>query len=334
MANAETRIHAKDRALDVSYSAIPLLDRSGKMAAVLMLFVDLTAIKNSQRLIHEVAEHAMDISHRLAAASNQFAEQVDQASQGAELQRERVAETVTAMTEMNNTVTEVARSADETRQQASATREKAHTGEDLVRKVVTAINEVNSIAQELQNNMQSLGQQAESIGGVLTVISEIADQTNLLALNAAIEAARAGEAGRGFAVVADEVRKLAEKTMAATTEVGSSISAIQAATQNNTRRFVDAAEGIAQATSLAGTSGEALHEILALAGQTSQLIAGIATAAEEQSATSEGINRSIDEIHRIANETAAGMAHSSSAVHELANMAGELDKLLERLRTA
>jgi methyl-accepting chemotaxis protein len=134
--------------------------------------------------------------------------------------------------------------------------------------------------------------------------------------------------------VADEVRKLAEKTMAATTEVGSSISAIQHATQNNTRRFVDAATGITQATSLAGTSGDALHEILVLADQTSQLISGIATAAEEQSATSEGINRSIDEIHRIADETAAGMAHSSSAVHELADMAGELDKLLERLRAA
>jgi methyl-accepting chemotaxis protein len=167
---------------------------------------------------------------------------------------------------------------------------------------------------------------------VLNVISDIADQTNLLALNAAIEAARAGEAGRGFAVVADEVRKLAEKTMTATTEVGKSIGGMQLATQNNARRFVDVAASVEQATSLAGTSGNALHEILVLSNQTAELICGIATAAEEQSATSEEITRSIDEIHRVADETAAAMIQSSATVHELADMALELEKLLERLR--
>jgi methyl-accepting chemotaxis protein len=334
MASAETRMHVKGQDMDIRYSNIPLLDSSGTMISVLMLFVDITAIKKSQRLIIEAAERAMDISRRLTASSNLFAVQVDQASRGAELQRERVVSTVTAMDEMNNTVMEVAKSADEARRQAGATRERAHSGADLVKKVVDAINVVNSISQELQTNMQTLGRQAESIGGVLNVISDIADQTNLLALNAAIEAARAGEAGRGFAVVADEVRKLAEKTMTATTEVGNSIGGIQLATQNNARRFVDAAANVEQATSLASTSGEALREILTLAEQTAALIAGIATAAEEQSATSEEIHRSIDEIHRIASETAVGMTNSSSAVHELADMAMELEKLLERLQTA
>jgi len=332
IAYSETRIHAKGQDLDVSYSSMPLLDRSGKMCAVLMLFVDISAIKNTQRLMTEVADRAMDVSQRLAASSNQFAVQVDQANRGAGLQLERIVSTTKAMVEMTRTVTEVTRDADDARHQAGATREKAHAGADLVKKVVDSINVVNSISQELQKNMQELGQQAESIGGVLHVISDIADQTNLLALNAAIEAARAGDAGRGFAVVADEVRKLAEKTMAATTEVGNSIEGIQLATQNNARRFVDSAANVEQATNLAATSGEALREILALAERTSSLVISIATAAEEQSATSEVINRSIDEIHRIAGDTATGMANSSAAVHELADMAVKLENLLERLQ--
>ena len=166
----------------------------------------------------------------------------------------------------------------------------------------------------------------------MTVISDIADQTNLLALNAAIEAARAGEAGRGFAVVADEVRKLAEKTMSATTEVGSNITAIQTSTNNNMQRVADTAQAVNKATGVAETSGKALDEILDLVNANSSLIASIATAAEEQSATSEEINRAVDDINRIAEETAGGMQQSSGAVRELSVMAQELRTLLDRLR--
>ena len=332
-ASGETRAHPQGKDMDVSYSAIPMMDSSGKLASILQLVTDLTEIKTSQRIMTEVANQSMDISNRLAAASEQLSAQVEQVSRGSDQQKERVASTATAMEEMNSTVLEVARSAGGASEQANSTREKAQNGSELVAKVIDSINEVNSVSRELRDNMQSLGQQAESIGGVMNVISDIADQTNLLALNAAIEAARAGEAGRGFAVVADEVRKLAEKTMTATTEVGNNIKGIQTATQNNTRRVVDAATSVERATELAGTSGEALREILSLANQTSELITGIATAAEEQSATSEEINRSVDEINHIANETADGMAHASSAVQEIAAMSLELKTLLNRLKT-
>ena len=331
-AHGSTRARPPGKVIDIDYTAVPMFNTEGEMVAVLRLINDVTEMQNVQRTIITVAEHAEDIAHRLASASNQFAEQVNKTSHETELQRERIVSTATAMAEMNSTVAQVAKNADGARQQALVTREKAHTGEGLAKKVVHSISEINSLAQELQKSMQSLGQQAESIGGVLSVISDIADQTNLLALNAAIEAARAGEAGRGFAVVADEVRKLAEKTMTATTEVGHSIGGIQLATQNNARRFVDVAASVEQATNLASISGEALREILDLADQAAGLIYGIATAVEEQSVTSEEMTRSIDEIHHIANETAAGMASSVSAVHDLANMAAELEKLLERLR--
>ena len=150
---------------------------------------------------------------------------------------------------------------------------------------------MSELAQGLKENMHALGSKAESIGQVMNVISDIADQTNLLALNAAIEAARAGEAGRGFAVVADEVRKLAEKTMSATREVGDAIGSIQAAARQNIESVDVAAKAVEEATALAEDSGGALEKIVQLSGGTSNQIQNIATAAEEQSATSEEISR-------------------------------------------
>ncbi len=331
-ASAEAVAHPRGQRLDISYTCIPMLDSQGKLAAILQLITDLTEIKSTQRTIVEVANQALDISNRMAAASEELSAQVEQVSRGSEMQKERVHSTATAMEEMNATVLEVARNAGEASQQAETTRQKAHDGTGLVEKVIKSINQVNSVAQELQADMQSLGRQAESIGGVMNVISDIADQTNLLALNAAIEAARAGEAGRGFAVVADEVRKLAEKTMSATTEVGGSIKGIQGATQNNLRRVTEAARSVEEATSLAGTSGQALDEILHLANRNSELVTGIATAAEQQSATSEEINSAVEEINRIVGETSAGMVQSASAVQKVASMAQELKSLLERLK--
>ena len=329
---SETHASPKGKSMEISYTAIPVLDNDGQILCVLQMITDLTAIKSSQRTMMEVAAHAMDISSRVATSSEQLSAQVTQVSQGAEMQRQQAASTAAAMEEMNATVLEVAKNASQASRQSEGTRTKAQEGEDLVRRVVGSITRVNTISQELQCSIQSLGQQAESVGKVMNVISDIADQTNLLALNAAIEAARAGEAGRGFAVVADEVRKLAENTMNATTEVGGSIKGIQAATQESVKRFAEAAESVSEATSLAETSGQALHEILAMAEDSSQSVAGIATAAEEQSATSEEINRAIDEINRIADETAAGMGHSASAVREIATMSQELNQLLERLK--
>ncbi|MCL1986125.1 MAG: methyl-accepting chemotaxis protein [Betaproteobacteria bacterium] len=331
-ASGETRAHPGGKTMDVSYSSIPMEDSSGKVVSVLQLITDLTEIKSVQGTIAEVANQALDISDRLAKASEELSSQVDQVSRGANIQRERADSTATAMEKMNATVLEVAHSATEASSQAATTRGKAQAGAVLVEKVTGAIGTVSVVAQDLQKSMQTLGQQAESIGGVMNVISDIADQTNLLALNAAIEAARAGEAGRGFAVVADEVRKLAEKTMNATSEVEQSIKGIQGSVQTSASRFTDAAASVAEAVTLAENSGDALKEILTLAGKSTELVTGIATAAEEQSTTSEGINHSVEEINRIADETATGMEESASAVRRMAGMAQELKYLLDRLK--
>lgn len=331
-ATAETVAHPGGNRRDISYTVVPFTDDKGNLVSMIQLVTDLTEVKETQRTIIEVVNQAQEIASRVATASEQLSAQVGEVSKGAEIQRERAGSTATAMEEMNCTVMEVAGNASQASRQAEATRGKATEGTELVKQVIDAINGVHTATTEIDSTMQVLVRQAESIGSVMTVISDIADQTNLLALNAAIEAARAGEAGRGFAVVADEVRKLAEKTMSATTEVGSNITAIQTSTNNNMQRVADTAQAVNKATGVAETSGKALDEILDLVNANSSLIASIATAAEEQSATSEEINRAVDDINRIAEETAGGMQQSSGAVRELSVMAQELRTLLDRLR--
>ncbi|MCL1985900.1 MAG: methyl-accepting chemotaxis protein [Betaproteobacteria bacterium] len=331
-ASAETRAHPQGKEMDVSYTAIPVLNQEGKLVSVLQLITDLTAIKQTQRTIQSVADQAVSIANRVAAASEELSAQVEEVSRGADMQRDQAASTASAMSEMNSTVMEVAKNAGQASEQSEQTKDKAADGAALVDKVVHSINLVNKVATSLQANMHELGTQAEGIGGVMNVISDIADQTNLLALNAAIEAARAGEAGRGFAVVADEVRKLAEKTMSATNEVGANITAIQHSARTNISEVGEAAKAVTEATGLANTSGQALAEIVNLASANSSVVASIATAAEEQSATSEEINRAIEEINRIVAETADGMVQAAAAVQELSKMAQELNRVMGELQ--
>ena len=328
----ETSFEKGGRHNDIAVTSVPLTDMEGHVAGYIEILNDVSEIRSQQRTMLDVAHQASEISNRVAAASEELSAQVEQVSRGAEMQRARVESTASAMTEMNSTVLEVARSAGQASEQSELTRSKANDGAGLVNRVVQSINMVNTVAGNLQGNMEELGAQAESIGGVMNVISDIADQTNLLALNAAIEAARAGEAGRGFAVVADEVRKLAEKTMSATHEVGTNISAIQTSARNNIEEVGNAVKSISEATELANASGDALAEIVDLASANSSVVASIATAAEEQSATSEEINHSIEEINQVVGETTEGMIQSSAAVQELSHMAQELRRVMENLK--
>jgi methyl-accepting chemotaxis protein len=327
-----TVLHIKCNDIDVMVDAIPLHDEAKNVTGFIESLADLTEIRKKEKAIMIVVEQAAEISNRVAAASEELSAQVEQVSRGADMQRERMDSTASAMNKMNSMVMEVARNAGQASEQSEVTRTKALGGADMVGKVIKAINAVNGVAQALQTNMQELGNQAESIGGVMNVISDIADQTNLLALNAAIEAARAGDAGRGFAVVADEVRKLAEKTMTATQEVGGSIAAIQTSAKTNIDRMGEAVTSVVEATELANSSGAALKEIVDVAGTTSSAVAAIATAAKEQSATSDGINKSIEEVTRIVAETADGMIQASSSVQELSQMAQRLRTTMEQLK--
>ncbi|MDR0826848.1 MAG: methyl-accepting chemotaxis protein, partial [Desulfovibrio sp.] len=285
-----------------------------------------------QKAILETAEKVEQMVTRLSTATNQLSAQVDQASHSTVVQRERVTVSATAMEEMNATVLEVAHNAGAAAEASNRAENKAKTGEDIVEKSVKAISDVQQDTQVLKTDMETLGTQAESIGTVMTVISDIADQTNLLALNAAIEAARAGEAGRGFAVVADEVRKLAEKTMTATKEVGAAIAGIQQGTRKSIEAVENTAVNLENAVDLAHDSGKSLQEIVKEVEHVAGQVRSIATAAEEQSAASEEIAHSLKDINDGATETANTMQEAAAAVSELVSLSSHLLALVDQLR--
>ncbi|GFK94881.1 Methyl-accepting chemotaxis protein McpA [Fundidesulfovibrio magnetotacticus] len=265
-------------------------------------------------------------------SSGVLSRQMGEAVQDAHAQQDRTMQTATAMEQMTATILEVAKGAHDAAGQTDAASQKALEGRSLVDQAVSAIAGVDSLAGELKQAMDGLAAQTKAVDQVMTTISDIADQTNLLALNAAIEAARAGEHGRGFAVVADEVRKLAEKTMTATKEVGSTISAIQNGTLDNARKVVGMADAATKASELARTSGAALAEIVSLVEHALDQVRSIATASEEQSAASEEINRSVDEIRELAGRIAQGMTRSEEILHELAHQSDSLETIITSLR--
>ncbi|WP_297049453.1 methyl-accepting chemotaxis protein [uncultured Desulfovibrio sp.] len=270
----------------------------------------------------------------ISSASTELSAQIEQSDHGASESAQRLQEAATAMNEMNATVQEVARNAGSASSASTDTKAKAEAGEHVVQQVVQSIGEVHEVSLQLKEDMVQLNERAQDISRIMGVISDIADQTNLLALNAAIEAARAGEAGRGFAVVADEVRKLAEKTMASTQDVSNAIRAIQESTDKSMGAVDNAVQRISEATSLANQSGTALEEIVATVEATSDQVQAIAAASEEQSAASEEINRSIIEVNDMSRLTAEAMAGANQAVADLANQANKLNSLIQEMKNA
>ena len=280
----------------------------------------------------KAADKLEEVANIVSSASTELSAQIEQSERGASEQAARVGETATAMEQMNSTVLEVAKNAGTTSDVSAHTREKAIDGANIVRKAVDSIQDVQRQSMALKEDMTVLTEHAAAISRIMGVISDIADQTNLLALNAAIEAARAGEAGRGFAVVADEVRKLAEKTMASTTDVGNAIKAIQESADKSRDQVDHAVKTIEDATEFAQRSGMALDEIVNMVDSTADQIRAIATASEEQSASSEEISQSISQISSIAEETARAMEEAARAVSDLSSQAQTLASLIEDMK--
>ena len=279
-----------------------------------------------------VAGRLEEVGSVVSSASTQLSAQIEQSDRGAGEAAQRLSEAATAMNEMNATVQEVARNASAASAASADTKDKATAGAQVVERSLRRIESVHQVSLELKDDMTQLNEHAQDITRIMGVISDIADQTNLLALNAAIEAARAGEAGRGFAVVADEVRKLAEKTMASTNDVGNAIKAIQESTAKSTASVDNAVAQIEEATGLANESGRALEEIVTTAETTADQVNAIATASEEQSAASEEINHSILLCNDMSRQIADAMDEAAKAVSGLAREAQELSELIHEMK--
>jgi methyl-accepting chemotaxis protein len=266
-------------------------------------------------------------------ASADLTKRILEAEKDAGKQAEYITTSASAMTQVSVSAQEITTTAANAKELSVHTKEKASKGEKIVENVISSISGLQKNSLELKADMTELSVHAKSISQIMNVISDIADQTNLLALNAAIEAARAGEAGRGFAVVADEVRKLAEKTMISTGDVGQAVGAIHKSMDKSMTQVGTTVTNIEQVTQLAAESGEALQEIVTMADDTASQVEGIVSACEHQAAANEHVSRSIQEINTLADKTHATMEEASRDTAELAVQADALSGLVAEMKS-
>lgn len=269
---------------------------------------------------------------QIASAAEQLSAVTEQTSTGVQSQKSETDQVATAMHEMGATVQEVARNAEQASNAAINASREAREGDVIVSQAVTQIESLAVEVSHSKTAMDDLKRESDKIGGVLDVIKAVAEQTNLLALNAAIEAARAGEAGRGFAVVADEVRSLAQRTQTSTEEIASLIHGLHKGTDrvatilDNSRSLTDST---VELTRKAGTS---LNSISRSVSEIESMNQQIAAAAEQQSAVTEEINRSVLNVRDISEQTAAASEETASSSVELARLSVQLQTMVSQFK--
>ncbi|MCS6808108.1 MAG: HAMP domain-containing methyl-accepting chemotaxis protein [Candidatus Kapabacteria bacterium] len=268
-------------------------DDVGKLISVLN-----TTILGLRRMIAQIGATSSRVARSFEQIANASAEMAERSLQ----QARQTDEVVSSIEEITSTINETAHNINKTTQLANDTIKIAKSGQETVMGAVEGMRRIAEIVTETTQMIDKLGTSSAQIGEIVQVIEEIADQTNLLALNAAIEAARAGEAGRGFAVVADEVRKLAERTQKATKEISKTIRTIQQDTSTAVEVAQAGAEQVRSGIDLAENAGQALETIVSSIRKVGDMIYQVAAAAEEQSVTAEHISRNIDSISQVTNK--------------------------------
>ncbi len=325
LANLRTTLTNIEQNSDLSIMAnIEANDEVGQMGNALNKM--LTKIKT-------VMSQVTSASTQLAAASDQMSSISAQSNQGIQTQLQQSEQIATAINEMSATAQEVARSANTASQAANDADSQAKEGETVVSRAVESINELNGDVQRISDVINMLSLESENVGRVLDVIKDIAEQTNLLALNAAIEAARAGEQGRGFAVVADEVRTLAGRTQDSTLEIQQMIEKFQKGTQDAVSVMESGKEKADSSVAQAGQAAHALTEITHMVSKINDMNTQIASAAEEQTTVAEEINKNILSVNTITQQNSQGAQQTENASRELSKLAVELQSLVQTFKT-
>ncbi|MBW5412611.1 methyl-accepting chemotaxis protein [Pseudomonas sp. MAG002Y] len=280
--------------------------------------------------LRDAIEQISSSSTQLASAAEELNLVTESSSMNLTQQNHEIEQAATAVTQMSTAVEEVARNAVSTSESSKRSAQAAHEGRTKVDNTVTAIEHMAGEVDKTSTLVSGLAEQAHDIGKVLDVIRAIAEQTNLLALNAAIEAARAGEAGRGFAVVADEVRALAHRTQESTREIEQMISAIQGGTQEAVTSMQSSASQAQNTLAIAQSAGAALEEITQLIAEINERNIVIASASEEQAQVSREVDRNLVNIRDLASQSATGAAQCNAASAELSRLAVDLNGLVKR----
>ncbi|MBD1555095.1 HAMP domain-containing protein [Pseudomonas sp. C2L11] len=290
------------------------------------------AVGSMNQTLRQLIGGIHDSVTQITNAAEELSAVTEQTSAGVNSQKVETDQVATAMHEMAATVQEVARNAEQASQAATQADEQAREGDNVVGQ---AIGQIERLAEEVRRSsgaMEQLQAESDKIGSVMDVIKAVAEQTNLLALNAAIEAARAGEAGRGFAVVADEVRGLAQRTQKSTQEIEALVAALQAGTQHVAKAMDSSRELTDSSVALTRQAGGALGSITQTVSSIQAMNQQIAAAAEQQSSVAEEISRSVVNVRDVSEQTAAASEQTAASSVELARLGNQLQQLVNHFR--
>ena len=292
----------------------------------------MSALQTMQKNLHGAIQSIADSSNQLASASEELHAVTEDSTRGLHQQNNEIEQAATAVNQMTAAVEEVARNAVSTSQASRESNNTALRGREQVRETVESISQLTRDVTDTSGEVEKLAEQIHEISKVLDVIRSIADQTNLLALNAAIEAARAGEAGRGFAVVADEVRALAHRTQQSTQEIEGMIGGIQSGTEKTVTAMQNSNQRARSTLEVAKAAGQALEQITEAIAMINERNQVIASASEEQAQVAREVDRNLVNIRDLSMQTSAGANQTSSSSQELSRLAVDLNALVTRFK--